>query len=217
MRLLIVEDEPDLLSILARSLREEGFAVDTADQGDIGLRKALSHDYDLLVLDWMLPKLNGIDLLTQLRREKSTPVLLLTAKDAVADRVHGLDQGADDYLVKPFHISELLARVRSLIRRSHTISTNIVELGDLQVDLNSKKVFREKVEVILTAREFSILELLVVNRGKLVSRTTIYNHIFDETDDSYSNSVDVHVSHIRKKLGASLIETRRGLGYILNG
>lgn len=217
MRLLVVEDEPDLLRILARSLREEGFAVDTAEEGEEGLRKALTHDYDLVVLDWMLPKLSGVDLLAKLRKQKSSPVLLLTARDTVADRVFGLDQGADDYLIKPFSITELIARVRALIRRAHKITTNVLELLDLQIDLGSKKVFRDGTEIILTAREFSILELLVVHRGNLVSRTTIYNHIFDETDDSYSNSVDVHISHIRKKLGSSLIETRRGLGYIFNG
>lgn len=217
MRLLVVEDEPDLSRILARSLREEGFAVDIADDGEEGLRKALTHDYDLVVLDWMLPKLSGVDLLAKLRKQKSSPVLLLTARDTVADRVLGLDQGADDYLIKPFSIAELIARVRALIRRAHKLTTNVLELLDLQIDLGSKKVFRDGTEIILTAREFSILELLVVHRGNLVSRTTIYNHIFDETDDSYSNSVDVHISHIRKKLGSTLIETRRGLGYILNG
>ncbi len=217
MRLLIVEDEPDLLNILAKSLREDGFAVDTADAGKEGLHKALANDYDLLILDWMLPELSGIDLLANLRRKKATPVLLLTARDSIADRVHGLDQGADDYLIKPFNISELLARVRAIIRRSHQLTTNTVQIGDLRVDLAAKQVFRDDELIVMTAREFSILELLVVNRGKLVSRTTIYNHIFDENDDSFSNSIDVHVSHIRKKLGFSLIETRRGLGYILDG
>lgn len=217
MRLLIVEDEPDLLNILAKSLREDGFAVDTAEAGNEGLHKALAYDYDLLILDWMLPELSGIDLLASLRRKKATPVLLLTARDSVADRVHGLDQGADDYLIKPFNIAELLARVRAIIRRSHQLTTNTVQIGDLRIDLGAKQVHRDGELVVLTAREFSILELLVVNRGKLISRTTIYNHIFDENDDSFSNSIDVHVSHIRKKLGFSLIETRRGLGYILDG
>ncbi len=217
MRLLIVEDEPDLLNILAKSLREDGFAVDTAESGNEGLQKALAYDYDLLILDWMLPELNGIDLLINLRRKKATPVLLLTARDSVADRVHGLDQGADDYLIKPFNIAELLSRIRAIIRRSHQLTTNIVQIGDVRIDLGAKLVYRDGELVVLTAREFSILELLVVNRGKLVSRTTICNHIFDENDDSFSNSIDVHVSHIRKKLGFSLIETRRGLGYILDG
>lgn len=217
MRLLIVEDEPDLLNILAKSLREDGFAVDTANAGKDGLHKALAYDYDLLILDWMLPELSGIDLLANLRRKKATPVLLLTARDSIADRVHGLDQGADDYLIKPFNLSELLARVRAIIRRSHQLTTNTVQIGGLRIDLAAKQVFRDGELIVMTAREFSILELLVVNRGKLVSRTTIYNHIFDENDDSFSNSIDVHVSHIRKKLGFSLIETRRGLGYILDG
>jgi len=216
MRLLVVEDEVDLLESLAQALREDGYAVDTADNGDDGYFKAKTWDYDAILLDWMLPKLNGIELLRRLRRDKKTPVLLLTAKDAVSDRVAGLDQGADDFLVKPFNLSELLARVRALIRRSTGNASNLIVIGSIKIDLASKTVMESGNAIELTAREYAMLELLAVHAGKLVSRTMIYNHIFDEQDDTLSNLVDVHISHLRKKLGRDLIETRRGQGYILN-
>ena len=200
MRLLVVEDEVDLLESLAQALREDGYAVDTADNGDDGYFKAKTWDYDAILLDWMLPKLNGIELLRRLRRDKKTPVLLLTAKDAVSDRVAGLDQGADDFLVKPFNLSELLARVRALIRRSTGNASNLIVIGSIEINLASKTVMESGNAVELTAREYAMLELLAVHAGKLVSRTMIYNHIFDEQDDTLSNLVDVHISHLRKKL-----------------
>lgn len=217
MRLLVVEDEPDLLQSLADSLREDGYAVDTARCGDDGLHKAKAWDYDAIILDWMLPGITGMEFLKHLRREKKTPVLLLTARDTVGDRVHGLDSGADDYVVKPCSLRELLARVRALIRRSSGHASNIIEIGTVRVDTGRKTVFDGDEEVVLTAREYALLELLALNRGKLVSRSMIYDHIFDEDDDSLSNIVEVHVSHIRKKLGKEFIETRRGQGYILDG
>jgi two-component system OmpR family response regulator len=216
MRLLVVEDEIDLLESLAQALREDGYAVDTADNGDDGYFKAKTWDYDAIILDWMLPKLNGIELIRRLRRDKKTPVLLLTAKDAVSDRVAGLDQGADDFLVKPFNLSELLARVRALIRRSTGNASNLIVIGSIEINLASKTVMDSGNAIELTAREYAMLELLAVHAGKLVSRTMIYNHIFDEQDDTLSNLVDVHISHLRKKLGRDFIETRRGQGYILN-
>ena len=217
MRLLVVEDEPDLLESLAQSLREDGYAVDVAQDGRDGLHKCKVWDYDAIVLDWMLPKLSGIDLLVELRKIKSTPVLLLTARDTVSDRVLGLDSGADDFLVKPFSLAELLARVRSLIRRSNGQVTNIIEIGSLKVNIANKTASNDGVLLDLTAREYALLELLAYNRDKLVSRTMIYDHLFDEDDDSLSNLVDVHISHLRKKLSKDLIETRRGQGYILHG
>ena len=216
MRVLLVEDELDLQESLAQALREDGYAVDTANNGEDGLFKARAWEYDVIILDWMLPKLNGLELLRRLRREKKTPVILLTAKDAVTDRVTGLDEGADDYLIKPFSLNELLARVRSILRRSTGNASNRIAIGALEIDLASKTVKESGIPIELTAREYSMLELLVVNAGKLVSRTMIYNHIFDEQDDTLSNLVDVHISHLRKKLGKELIETRRGLGYILH-
>ena len=216
MRVLLVEDELDLQESLAQALREDGYAVDTANNGEDGLFKARAWEYDVIILDWMLPKLNGLELLRRLRREKKTPVILLTAKDAVTDRVTGLDEGADDYLIKPFSLNELLARVRSILRRSTGNASIRIAIGALEIDLASKTVKESGIPIELTAREYSMLELLVVNAGKLVSRTMIYNHIFDEQDDTLSNLVDVHISHLRKKLGKELIETRRGLGYILH-
>ncbi len=217
MRILIVEDEPDLLHSLAQSLREDGYAVDTSDHGDEGYHKAIAWDYDAIVLDWMLPGRNGIEFIKELRKQKPTPVLLLTARDRVNDRVQGLDCGADDYLVKPFHLDELLARVRALIRRTTGNASNEIQIGPITVDTGKKVVLFEDNEITLTAREYAMVELLALHRGKLVSRTMIYDHIFDEDDDSLSNIVDVHVSHIRKKLGKDFIETRRGQGYIIHG
>lgn len=217
MRILVVEDEPDLLHSLAEALREDGYAVDTADRGDDGLHKAKSWDYDAIVLDWMLPGINGMEFLARLRSDKKTPVLLLTARDTVNDRVHGLDSGADDYMVKPCSLKELLARVRALIRRSTGNASNIIEIGSIAIDTGRKTVYEGDVEIPLTAREYAMVEMLALHRGKLVTRSMIYDHIFDEDDDSLSNIVDVHMSHIRKKLGRDFVETRRGQGYIIDG
>ena len=156
-------------------------------------------------------------LLRNLRKTKATPVLLLTARDSIQDRVFGLDQGADDYLVKPFELKELLARVRALIRRTAGQATNEIQIGELQIDIGCKKATIAGEDIALTAREYALLEMLALNRGKLVTRTMIYDHIFGEEDDTLSNIVDVHVSHLRKKIGRELIETRRGQGYILHG
>lgn len=217
MRLLVVEDEPDLQNLLARALRGQGYAVDTADDGEQGLYKAHTWDYDAIVLDWMLPKLDGLSLLRELRRKKRTPVLLLTARDATDDRVSGLDCGADDYLVKPFEIKELLARLRAIIRRSSGITSNIISIGDIQVDTGSHTISRNGEVIFLTAREYALVELLVLRRGKLVTRQVLYDHLFDENDDTLSNLIEVHVSNVRKKLGKDFIATRRGAGYIVDG
>lgn len=215
MRVLVVEDEPDLALGIAAALREEGYAVDVAEDGDDGLFKATAWEYDAVLLDVMLPKLDGWTLLKRLRTTKRTPVLMLTARDAIADRVRGLDGGADDYLVKPFELSELKARLRALIRRAAGHATTTWEVGDVCIDTAAKTVSRNGEILPLTAMEYALVELLVLHRGKLVSRTTIYDHLFDEDDDSLSNLVDVHVSNIRKKLGKDFITTRRGLGYLV--
>jgi two-component system OmpR family response regulator len=215
MRILVVEDEPRLLRNLAKALREEGYAVDTADAGDDGLFKAEGCGYDAIVLDVMLPRLDGWTVLDRLRKQKQTPVLMLTARDAPMDRVRGLDTGADDYLVKPFDLTELLARLRALIRRSAGKARPVIELGDVALDTRARAVTRGGQPVTLTAREFAILEYLALHHGEVVSRTELYEHLFDETDDTLSNLVDVHVFSIRKKLGANLIATRRGQGYCI--
>ena len=213
MRLLVVEDEPDLLTSLAQALREEGYAVDTAPDGEEGWYKAESWDYDAVVLDVMLPKLDGWEILRRLRKIKKTPVLMLTARDQTRDRVRGLDTGADDYLVKPFDLDELLARLRALIRRISNQTNTSIELGEVVLDTALREVKRAGEVVPLTAREYALLEYLALHRGEVVSRTVLYEHLFDENDSTLSNLLDVHVSNIRKKLGPELIQTRRGHGY----
>lgn len=216
MRLLVVEDERDLRRVLEQTFREEGYAVDTASEGEEGLAKALSWDYDAIVLDLMLPKLDGRELLQRLRRAKATPVLILTARDALPDRVAGLDAGADDYLIKPFARLELLARVRALVRRAAGQSASVLELGDVRIDLASRTVARQGVAISLTPREYALVEFLALHRGKVVTRTMLYDHLFDENEDSLSNLLDVHVSNLRKKLGADFVVTRRGQGYLID-
>jgi len=215
MRILVVEDEPRLLRSLTKALREEGYAVDTAEAGDDGLFKAQSYDYDAVVLDVMLPRLNGWQILEQLRTTKQTPVLMLTALDATGDRVRGLDGGADDYLVKPFDLVELLARLRALIRRAAGNARPEIALKDIVIDTRARTVTRAGQPVTLTAREYSIFEYLALHRGELVTRTALYEHLFDESEDTLSNLVDVHIFSLRKKLGGDLIATRRGQGYCI--
>ena len=217
MRLLIIEDEHDLLRVIQQSLEEEGFAVDTAMDGEVGLSKAKSWDYDAIILDLMLPRLDGFSVLRELRKAKRTPVLLLTARDATADKVKGFDSGADDYVTKPFEIDELTARVRALIRRSANQPSPVIEVGDVRIDTAARTVKKDGEPVTLTAKEYALVELLVLNRGKLVTRTMIYDHIYDENDDTFSNVVDVYVANLRRKLGKDFIETRRGMGYIVGG
>lgn len=215
MRLLIVEDEPDLLRVLSRALREDGYAVDTAEDGDDGRFKALECDYDTIVLDWMLPVMSGLEVLKALRAKKKTPVLMLTAKTAVNHRIEGLNSGADDYLAKPFDINELRARLRALIRRSAGQARDQIVIGNVSVDTWGKVVSLDGQPVILTAREYALVEYLALRRGKMVSRTELYEHLFDENEDSLSNLLDVRVSLVRKKLGAEFIVTRRGQGYCI--
>ncbi len=215
MRILIVEDEADLLTSLAQALREEGYAVDVAPDGEEGLYKAESWEYDAIVLDVMLPRLDGWQVLERLRRTKKTPVLMLTARDASRDRVRGLDTGADDYVVKPFDLRELLARLRALIRRAVGQTRNVIELGTVVIDTAARRLTRDGQPVALTAREYAIVEYLALHRGEVVTRTALYEHLFDEEDSTLSNLLDVHVSNLRKKLGAELITTRRGQGYCI--
>jgi two-component system, OmpR family, response regulator len=213
MRLLVVEDQPDLLRTLAAVLREEGYAVDEAADGRLGLEKAQDVDYDAIVLDVMLPGLDGWSVLEELRRTKRTPVLMLTARDRSSDRVRGLDGGADDYVVKPFDLPEFLARVRALIRRAAGLGVSHMTVGDVCLDTTACTVTRGGQPIVLTAREYQLLEYLVIHRHKVVSRTELYEHLLDETDATLSNLLDVHVSNLRRKLGPDLITTRRGLGY----
>ena len=215
MRLLIVEDEPDLLASLAQALREEGYAVDTADNGDDGLFNAEGTDYDAIILDVMLPGMDGWEVLKRLRATKQTPVLMLTARDQSRDRVRGLDTGADDYVVKPFDLNEIFARLHALIRRTNHKTTNLIELGPVSVDTAARHVLLNGKPVELTAREYSLVAFLGLHRGEVVTRTQLYEHLFDENESSMSNLLDVHVSNVRKKLGAEFITTRRGHGYCI--
>jgi len=215
MRILIVEDEPDLLASLAQASREEGYAVDTADNGADGLFNAQSYDYDAIVLDVMLPKMDGWEVLTRLRQTKKTSVLMLTARDQTRDRVRGLDIGADDYVVKPFDLEEIFARLRALIRRSTNQTTNIMQIGEVKIDTAARIVSLGNQPVELTAREYSLVEFMALHRGEVVTRTRLYEHLFDENDSTLSNLLDVHVSNVRKKLGAEFIVTRRGHGYCI--
>ena len=215
MKILLVEDEEDLLDVVGAALRENGFAVDIAGDGPTGLAKAKANDYDAVVLDLMLPQMDGWTVLSRLRETNSTPVLILTARDAVADRVAGLNRGADDYLTKPFELDELIARLRALIRRSAQMPSPIVEISDVSINTAARTVLKGGRTVELSAKEYALLELLALHRGRLVTRTMIYEHIYGEEDDTLSNVVDVYLSNLRRKLGATLIETRRGQGYII--
>jgi len=214
MRVLVVEDERDFAGALGRALEEEGFAVDLAGDGEEGIFLATEVPYDAIVLDLMLPKRDGWSVLDSMRRAgRRTPVLVLTARDAVDDRVRGLNLGADDYLTKPFALVELVARLRALIRRAAGEATPVIEVGDVRVDTAARRVELGGLPVELTAREYAILELLVLRRGRLVTRTEIHEHIYGDAADVLSNTVDVHVASLRRKLGRDVIETRRGVGY----
>lgn len=217
MRVLIVEDEADLASTLSRSLGEAHFAVDLAADGDEAHFMLKEVTYDAVVLDLMVPKRSGWRLLQDLRHSGArTPVLILTALDGVADRVKALDLGADDYLPKPFAIAELIARLRALVRRAGGNPAPVLVVGDIMIDRAARLVYRDNVPVELTAREYSILELMVRNRGTLVTRSAICEHIYSESSDVFSNVIDVHIAALRRKLGPTVIHTRRGQGYIVN-
>jgi two-component system, OmpR family, response regulator len=217
MRLLLVEDEPDLRHTLTRALTDEHFAVDASSDGEDGLYRALTVDYDVIVLDLMLPRRSGEEVLDGLRQAgRTTPVILLTARDLTSDRVAGLNRGADDYLTKPFLIEELVARLRALIRRAARHPAPAVELGDLRINLTARRVYRNDEEIELTGREYSILELLVRRRGDVVPRTVLSEHLYSDDSELMSNAIDVHIASLRRKLGAAVIQTRRGLGYLID-
>ncbi|MGH8892231.1 MAG: response regulator transcription factor [Actinomycetes bacterium] len=220
MRLLIVEDDVKLVRALKRGLALEGYAVDVARTGDDGLSKATSEDYDAVVLDLMLPGLDGFAVCEELRRrERWAPVLMLTARADVRDRIRGLDGGADDYLVKPFDFGELLARLRVLTRRGPSAHPLVLEIGDLHVDSSTRVVSRAGRQVELTAREFDVLEVLARNRGRLVSRNQLLDEVWHEGYPGSPNVVDVYIGYLRKKLerprGRRLIRTVRGKGFLL--
>lgn len=220
MKILVVEDEQKSAAYLKKGLTESAYIIDVADNGEDGLRLAAANNYDLLILDVMLPRRDGWSVLEELRkRGVTTPVLFLTAKDAVQDRVKGLELGADDYLVKPFAFSELLARVRSILRRGQTRSLDVIQIADLEVDLIRHRAARGGKRMDLTPKEFSLLSLLVRRSGEVLSRTLIAEKVWDMNFDSGTNVVDVHVRRLRAKLDdpypLKLIQTVRGVGYVL--
>jgi two-component system, OmpR family, response regulator len=221
MRLLLIEDDVKLARALSRGLEREGYAIDVADTGDGALTQALAGGYDGVVLDVMLPGLDGFAVCRELRRsELRLPVLMLTARDDVSDRIRGLDAGADDYLVKPFDFGELLARLRALFRRGPTDRADVLEVGDLRIEPGARRVTRNGHDVELTAREMAVLEILARRPGQVVSRTELLEEVWEEEYDGSQNVVDVYVGYIRKKLETPsderrIIRTVRGVGFVL--
>jgi len=222
MRILVVEDQEPLANRIKDVLKKERYQVELAFDGELGLEQALTEEYDLIVLDILLPGMNGIEVLKEIRETGlKMPVLMLTAKDKTEDKVTGLDAGADDYLTKPFAVPELLARVRSLLRRKSDVKTSLLAIGDLTVDTNSREVARNGSPVDLTPKEYSILQFLIYNKNRVVSRLSIAEHVWGDNFDLFSmtNFVDVHVKNLRKKLNDSgedrLIQTVRGVGYTI--
>jgi len=222
VRVLLVEDHKPLARAVRQGIEEEGYAVDTAVDGEEADFKARSAEYDVIVLDIMLPKIDGLTLLQKWRKAGvKTHVLMLTAKAGLEDKVKGLNLGADDYLSKPFQIEELLARLRALVRRKHQTKDPILRVGDLEIDTSTHQVKRAGQSIHLTPREYALLEFLAYNRGKVVSRTKIWEHLYDEYDDNTSNVVDVYIRYLRNKIDKDfdppLILTRWGEGYLLRG
>lgn len=220
MRVILVEDEKALASIMKKGLEENGYSVDVAYDGEEGLFMAENYQADAVILDVMLPKLDGIAVLSKLRRKGvQTPVILLTAKDALTDKIKGLDAGADDYLTKPFEFTELLARVRSLVRRKSSVKEAVLRTADLAINTASHEVKRGGIVVKMSSREYAILEYMAYNKNKVLSRSDITAHVYDESFDKDSNIVDVYINYLRKKIDSGhsrkLIVTVRGAGYML--
>ena len=220
MRLLLIEDDRKAARLLARGFQEEGFVVDVAETGEVGEEQATVNEYDVIVLDWLLPGKDGIAVCRTLRqRDLATPILMLTARHSLNDRVNGLTTGADDYLTKPFAFAELLARTRALLRRSRQARPAVLRVIDLTLDPASRRVTRAGERIGLTGKEYSILEVLMQNAGEIVSRTRLVERVWDEASEVLDNLVDVHVSHLRRKIdrgaGPQLIHTVRGFGYRL--
>jgi len=220
MRILVVEDEKKVASFIKKGLEEESYSVDTAYDGREGLKLSLSDEYDLVILDVMLPLKDGISIMKELREGKIiTPILLLTAKDTLNDKVSGLDSGADDYLTKPFAFEELLARVRALLRRQSAVKSILLKADDLTLDTQTHRVTRNKIEIDLTVKEYAILEYLLRNKNRVVSRTILSEHVYDYHFDSNTNIIDVYINKLRNKIDKGfekqLLITVRGVGYTI--
>ena len=215
-----MEDDPRISRFVAKGLREHAFAVDATDNGDEALYKASINDYDAIILDVMIPGRDGFSVCRELRATGSVvPVIMLTARDTVQDRITGLDIGADDYLTKPFAVTELLARLRALMRRGHVVRPATIQIADLQLDTRAQRAIRAERELELTGKEYALLEYLAREQGRVVSRAEIAEHVWDENFDPLTNLIDVHINRLRRKVDSGfstrLIHTRRGAGYML--
>jgi heavy metal response regulator len=220
MRILIVEDEKKVADFIKRGLKEEGYAVDCAYDGEEGFFLARENDYDLVILDLMLPKMDGLTLCVRLRGEKkNTPIIMLTARDSVQDKVKGLDAGANDYLPKPFAFEELLARIRAILRVKNTASSTVLKVGSLTLDMITHKVTRDSKIIELSSKEYALLEYLMRNPGAVVTRTMISEHVWDINFDTFTNVIDVYINYLRNKIDqgfkTKMIHTVRGRGYTL--
>ena len=220
MRILVVEDEPIAATVLAKGLREHAYAVDVAADGDAALQQVGVNDYDLLILDILLPGTNGLELCRQLRADgMAVPVLMLTARGGLDERVEGLDAGADDYLPKPYHFKELLARVRALLRRGPALASAVLAVEDLTIDTRARRVERAGRTMQLTTKEYTLLEYLVRRQGEIVGRADISEHVWDDSFDPMSNLIEVYIQRLRRKIDhdftVKLIQTRRGAGYTI--
>jgi len=220
MKILVVEDEKDLNRVITKHLKKNNYSVDSCFDGEQALDYVLYGEYDLIITDIMMPKIDGYGFIKQLRNDKnSTPVIMLTAKDSLDDKILGLDSGADDYIVKPFEFDELLARIRVLMRRNYGFATNIIQVDDVVLDISKKQVTRSGESIVLTGKEYEVLEYLFKNKTRIISREQILNHVWDYDYEGASNMIDVIVKNIRKKLDVGskkpIIHTKRGLGYFV--
>lgn len=220
MKILVVEDEKDLNRVITKHLKKNNYSVDSCFDGEQALDYVLYGEYDLIITDIMMPKIDGYEFIKQLRvKGNSTPVIMLTAKDSLDDKILGLDSGADDYIVKPFEFDELLARIRVLMRRNYGFATNIIQVDDVVLDISKKQVMRSGESIVLTGKEYEVLEYLFKNKTGIISREQILNHVWDYDYEGASNIIDVIVKNIRKKLDVGskkpIIHTKRGLGYFV--
>ena len=220
MRILVIEDDKKIAGFIKKGLTEEHYAVDTCYDGEDGLYWAQQNDCDIIILDIMLPKMNGMKVCKELRNNNvNTPIIMLTAKDTLKNKINGLDEGADDYLTKPFAFEELLARIRALLRRNQQHKAKILQIADLEFDLVNRSVTRAGKKITLSGKEYALLEYLMRNKGKVVKETMIIEHVWDRNFDSFSNVVNVYIHHLREKIdkrfSKKLIHTIRGVGYIV--
>lgn len=220
MRILLVEDEARIVRFIAKGLREQSYAVDWAATGADALYQISVNDYDAIILDLMIPRPNGFEVCRQMRAGNiKTPILMLTARDATEDKIKGLDLGADDYLTKPFEFGELLARLRALLRRGNELKSTKIKIADLEIDTAAQRVWRNDSEIELTVKEYALLEFFARNTGRVVGRAEIAEHVWDESFDPFSNSIEVYVNRLRRKIDrigdSPLFHTRRGAGYVL--